>query len=224
MAEIEILWRDDDLLFVNKPAGLPSQSTHDKNRPNLLSVVEKQTGERLFLHHRLDKDTSGVMVLGRTSRVNKGLTDIFRDHKISKTYWALAKKIAPPGISKISSSGFLVDNFVAPVRGPKQKLMRMVQVKSGGWRAITEFRLIQELNFGLLVEAKPTTGRTHQIRIHLAGLKQPILGDTLYGGKSSEVPRLMLHAKELRLPHPITAREITVEAPLPKDFQTLISS
>jgi 23S rRNA-/tRNA-specific pseudouridylate synthase len=100
--------------------------------------------------------------------------------------------------------------------------MRMVRVKSGGWVAETHFRLQESYSDCDLIEAWPQTGRTHQIRVHLAFEKRPILGDHLYGGRSNKVPRLLLHARTLAFAHPVTKAEIKIEAPLPADFESIL--
>jgi RluA family pseudouridine synthase len=224
MNPLQILFEDEDLIAVNKPAGLPSQGTVDPRRPHVISVLKQQmpTGREFFLHHRLDKDTSGVLLLGKSKRANAPLTEIFREHQIEKIYWAVSLRKNATSEKGPQAVQFEVQDHLAPVRGAGKQLMRMVQVKKGGWAAETYFRTLQESKDFFLFEARPITGRTHQIRVHLAGLKLPIAGDFLYGGKSSEVPRLMLHAKTLSLKHPISQEPLTIEAPLPKDFQSLI--
>jgi len=211
-----VLFEDDDLLAISKPPGMLSQQSLDKKRPHVTGWIEKELGLKTFLHHRLDKDTSGVLVLGKSKRVNAGLTEIFREHQLTKIYWALSRPQGPSG-------DFNVINHIAPVRGEGKKLLRMVAVKSGGWRAETHFRCLEENERFHLVEATPVTGRTHQIRVHLAGVKKPIWGDFLYGGKSTAFPRLMLHAKRLSFVHPITKQELHIEAPVPKDFRSFLN-
>ena len=220
---IEILYEDSDIIAIHKPAGIPSQSTPDPRRPHILGLLQKQRPDQIFfLHHRLDKDTSGVMVLGLSPRANPGLTDLFREHRIQKTYHCLClrseKSFTPEG----GIWPLRIQNHLAPVKSGS-KLMRMVVVKKGGWKAETEVKLSQSLAQFDLFEARPLTGRTHQIRVHMAGLFRPIAGDSLYGGKSSEVPRLMLHASSLQLRHPCTGHELLIKAPWPPDFSTLAS-
>ena len=137
---IEVLYQDQDLIFINKPAGLPSQQTIDPRRPHVISELKKQFPEiKFYLHHRLDKDTSGVLVLSKSERVNSALTDIFRQHQIEKEYLALTKKT-----KSIADKNWTVKNFMAPVRESNKKLMRMVVVKKGGWSAETHFELLDE--------------------------------------------------------------------------------
>ena len=218
--EIPVLYEDEFILAVSKPPGLPTQAGHDPRRPNLYTLLQEQRGEKLFLHHRLDKDTSGVLLLGRHPRANKGLTDLFREHRLQKTYWALAKKSAKDPIDELQEC--TVTDHLAPVRGTTKQLMRMVKVKSGGWKAETHFRKLESLKAADLWEARPLTGRTHQIRVHLSGLGRPIFGDFLYGGKSAEVPRLCLHAKALDITHPVTGEPLHLEDVIPTDFQSLL--
>lgn len=227
MSPIQVLYEDNDIIAINKSAGLLSQGTPDPNRPHVVSVLKKQfmnSGQKevdLYLHHRLDKDTSGVLLLGKSQRANAPLTEIFRQHQIQKTYLALSlrKNIS---INFDQQQEFKVENHLAPVRGTNKQLMRMVPVNKGGWRAETHFRCLEIFSNFYLMEAKPITGRTHQIRVHLAGEKLPIAGDNLYGGKSTAVPRLLLHAKTLSLNHPITGEALVIEASLPKDFNSVL--
>lgn len=246
---IPILYEDQDILVVDKPAGLATQSGHDKSSNNLFSILQKSRDETLFLHHRLDKDTSGVIILGRSTRSNKGLTDLFRDKKIEKTYLAIASNknalnLESPYLETLNTNNTLspiqptfrwkIIDHLAPAKNhpsknnPSQKKqMRMVRVRSGGWQAETHFTLIKKFNDFDLIEAKPQTGRTHQIRVHLAFEKIPILGDRLYGGTGYiahlKIPRLMLHAKCIEFKHPVTQKPLNIEAPIPDDFAKLIN-
>lgn len=216
---IDIIYQDEDILVINKPPGLPSQPTPDPKRASVLSLLQNQLpNTKIFLHHRLDRDTSGVLLFGINPRANKPLTNIFRDHQIEKTYLALAK--INPSIP--CPEQWTVVNHMAPVKDHRQKIMRMVLVNKGGWRAETHFKLLRTVKDFCYVEAKPVTGRTHQIRVHLACDKRPILGDNLYGGKSTLVPRMMLHAHQLQLKHPISGALMEFTAPLPTDFQKIL--
>lgn len=227
MANIPILFEDEDIIAVDKPAGVLSQATPDPNRPHIVSILKQQIGPQnsqlpeLYLHHRLDKDTSGVLILGKSKRANAPLTEIFREHQIQKTYVALSLR-KENSRNLETSPRFTVENHLAPVRGNNKQLMRMVTVNKGGWKAQTHFQVLETFKDFYLIEAKPVTGRTHQIRVHLAGEKLPIAGDFLYGGKSTQVPRLLLHAQTLSFLHPITKKELLIEAPLPKDFKSIL--
>ncbi len=225
-----ILFEDDDLIVVNKPPGLPTQPTLDEARANLYAIVKKYLGERdalaqpyLGLHHRLDRDTSGVILFTKRTSANAGVAKLFSEHLAEKTYWALSAR--PAGRVR---DQWRVDNFLAPDRGGEGKARRnrYRSVRSGGDRALTDFRLLEDLGSALLVEAKPRTGRTHQIRVHLSEDGMPILGDETYGVRADRAalaPRLMLHAASLTFPHPIHQTTVTVSAPIPKDFNECLA-
>jgi 23S rRNA pseudouridine1911/1915/1917 synthase len=228
--ELPILYRDGQLLAVDKPAGLPSHPTV-AGRVNALSLVsELLQGEgegTPILLHRLDADTTGVLLFALTDAANRELSRQFAEREIEKTYLALVAGNPP--------DSFHVRDFLKPgVRG------RTVAVASGGQPAETIFRTLKTNNPPLakggaggvaLVEARPKTGRTHQIRAHLAGEGCPLLGDTLYGGprlvgtggERIHIRRHLLHAFRLSFRHPATGRETTIEAPLPADFGAVLN-
>lgn len=229
--ELPILFRDEQLLAVDKPAGLPSHPTV-AGRINALSMVtDLLRGDgKIFppiLLHRLDADTTGVLLFALTNAANRELSRQFAEREVEKIYLALVAGIPPDSIS--------VNNFLKPgVRG------RTVAVASGGQPAETVFRTLKMNNPPLakggaggvaLVEARPKTGRTHQIRAHLAGEGFPLLGDTLYGGprlvtvggERIHIHRHLLHAFRLSFRHPATGREMTIEAPLPADFNAVLN-
>jgi RluA family pseudouridine synthase len=211
--DLEILFEDEFLLAINKPPGLPSQPTVDRKRDDLFTLIKKQMkSEQIFLHHRLDRDTSGVILLSKSKKANAPLTEMFRQHQFIKIYWALAKSQ-----SKNQNSWEIQNHLIA--RRKDGRSVKMFRTESGGDFAHTIFRKLEASAEVDLIEAQPLTGRTHQIRVHLLHSGASILGDSLYGGKDSRVPRLMLHAKSLRFPHPISGIEILIEAPLPADFE-----
>lgn len=214
---LPVLFEDEFLIAINKPAGLPSQPTVDKRRPDLYTLLKKQkNSDQIFLHHRLDKDTSGVILLSKSKKANGPLTEMFRQHHFKKIYWALTK-----AETELPESWEIKNHLVA--RRKDSKSLKMFRTESGGDFAHTLFKQLTKSQEAYLIEAQPLTGRTHQIRVHLLHSKAPILGDSLYGGKDSRVPRLMLHARTLSFPHPITQKEVAVEAPLAADFQSLLA-
>ena len=225
-----ILFEDDDLIVIDKPPGLPSQPTVDEARDNLLAALTRFLSARdriakpyVGVHHRLDRDTSGVVLFSKLPRVNAALAQMFSNHQVLKTYQAIT--VAPePGLRNKLEAQWTVKNHLGKV-GSKSKRAMYGPVQSNGLLAETSFRVIAEHRRGVWIEAVPRTGRTHQIRVHLAGCGLPILGDDLYDAENTfdagdaRVPRLMLHAAELKFPHPITRREICVRSPLPDDFK-----
>lgn len=213
-----ILFEDDYFLIAEKPSGLPSQPTVDKRRPDFFTGLKKQLKEErgtnfyLGLHHRLDRDTSGLMIFTKNKEANEPLSLLFKNHEIQKTYVCLTKMHKCP-------DQWEVKNHLAEVRDPVLKKMKMKSVRSGGDKAHTLFRKLQAFPKGLLIEAKPLTGRMHQIRVHLAENGLGIFGDDIYPGpKKPEAPRLMLHAQRLEWTHPFTQEAMSIECALPEDF------
>ncbi|MNK01155.1 Ribosomal large subunit pseudouridine synthase C [compost metagenome] len=214
----KILFEDEYFLAADKPAGLPSQATLDKNRPSFFTALQKQLqNERgpdfyLGLHHRLDQGTSGVMIFAKSKAANTPLADLFKKHQIQKTYIAISKKFrcSPQWQSK---------NFLDEAPRTNKERARMIPVKSGGQLAITDFRMLEDLPQGIIIEAKPLTGRMHQIRAHLSERGLGIFGDDLYASAKTPVaPRLMLHAHRLEFRHPFTGEDMKIESPLPEDM------
>jgi RluA family pseudouridine synthase len=214
----KILFEDDYFLAADKPAGLPCQATVDKTRPSFFTELHKQLkAERgddtyLALHHRLDRDTSGVMIFAKAKAANTPLADLFKEHRIQKTYVCFTKK-AP----KVTS--WEVKNFLAEAPRTNKERAKMIAVNSGGLPAHTHFEIIEKLLKGFFILARPKTGRMHQIRVHLSGEGYGIFGDDLYPCPTvPPPPRLMLHAESLEFIHPFTQEKIFIESPLPQDM------
>jgi 23S rRNA pseudouridine1911/1915/1917 synthase len=207
---LPILYEDDDCIVINKPVGV---LTHSKGAFNpeatvatfLRQRVADMDGERAGIVHRLDRATSGVMICAKTSEALSFLQKQFSQRKVKKKYIAIV-------------SGHLVNEHAVidmPIeRNPKKP--QTFRVGANGKQAKTEYQVLETNDKLSLLELSPTTGRTHQLRVHLNHLGHPILGDTLYGGKPAE--RLFLHARELEITLP--NRERTVfSAPLPVQFK-----
>jgi RluA family pseudouridine synthase len=219
MSKERILYEDDYLIAVDKPAGLPTQPTLDEARDNLFASVRKFLSARdsapqayVGLHHRLDRDTSGVVLFTKNPAANPGVSRLFAEHLAVKTYQALAQKPARP-----LSQSWTVKNYLG-VTSRQGKRKKFGSVRSGGDFAHTDFKVLEDIKSSLWIEAKPRTGRTHQIRVHLAESGMAILGDLTYGSPASVAPRLMLHAVNLTFPHPISNLEVSIGSPLPEDF------
>jgi 23S rRNA pseudouridine1911/1915/1917 synthase len=195
-----------------KPAGIPSGPTRDAARIHAATLAEEVTGRSLTLLHRLDKDTSGVLLFAKTRVFAAALLKAFRDREVGKTYLALVPG-RPQGTFEVSC-------HLREGEGG-----RMLVVRSGGMKAETTFRTLAAKAGYALVEARPKTGRTHQIRVHLAQADHPILGDSTYGGAAEvgdePVLRHMLHAWALEFQHPNLGTRVRVEAPPPEDFRQL---
>ncbi|RPI33608.1 MAG: RluA family pseudouridine synthase [Chloroflexota bacterium] len=226
-----VLWSDEALLVINKPAGLASlPDGYDPKAPHVKSVLAA-THDPLYIVHRLDKDTSGVLVLARSLEAHRLLNTEFEKRRVAKTYHALVAG-RPDWTERVMRLPLLPD-------GDRQ---HRTVVDRKGKRAVTVLRLLESLGPYSLIEASPQTGRTHQIRVHLAAAGFPIVGDELYGRgesislsefkldykaeKNPERPliaRLALHAFSLAFEHPITREALYFEAGYPKDLGAVIN-
>ncbi|WP_299439454.1 RluA family pseudouridine synthase [uncultured Rhodospira sp.] len=209
-----ILHQDDWLIAINKPAGLATQGgtglTHHLDA--MLDGLKRHPGEeRPRLVHRLDKDTSGVLLLARSAAAARALTQAFRDRATRKVYWALVAGVPKPRAGTIRAA-------LAKEGGAKGE--RMVWTEDDGKPAVTDYQVVDDAGPVSWLWMEPRTGRTHQLRAHAVVLGTPILGDGKYGGQGAfvggiEVARRMhLHARLLALPHPAGGR-LVIEAPLP---------
>jgi 23S rRNA pseudouridine1911/1915/1917 synthase len=231
---LDILFEDQDLLVVNKPPGLVVHPGAGHRAGTLLNALVhhcpelKDIGEvsRPGLVHRLDKDTSGLLVVAKTALAHTALVAQFQAHAITKQYQALVWGRLPEAEGEI-------DREVG--RHPTARRKMSVHPRRGK-RAVTFWRVLQEFPGPLsLVELSPQTGRTHQLRVHLASMGHPVLGDATYGGGVGRlaghpklqglktlVHRQMLHAWRLGVSHPRTGEKLTWEAPRPEDFGAVV--
>jgi 23S rRNA (cytosine1962-C5)-methyltransferase len=201
-----IIFEDDHLLVINKPAGMNTHAPSHYAGEGIYDWLRHRDPRwaNLATIHRLDKETSGVMVFGKSSLANRSLTQQFAGHEVTKRYLLLTDRILRrPELIVRSSLVRVGDKYVSR------------PVHAGGDLAETRFRLLQSQNQSTLIEAQPVTGRTHQIRVHAAESGFPILGDTLYGGTGAA--RLCLHAHELSFKHPKTGASLMFQAPI--DFE-----
>lgn len=205
-----ILYEDSSLLAYNKEAGIPSQQTPSDAYNNLYAALYRHLkrggngAPYVALHHRLDRETSGVMVFALDPSVNGRLGSAFQHHKVKKDYlaWVAGEPEA--------------DEWVSSEDITRKEGRYRACPKGQGKRAETYFHVLRREEGRTLLLACPRTGRTHQIRLHLEASGYPILGDRLYGKRSTE--RLRLHAYRLRLPHPVTSAELDLRAPLPAEW------
>ncbi len=212
---IEVLFEDEWLVAVNKPSGLPTQQTLDPKRPHLFGEVKAQNGYKyLALHHRLDVGTSGVVIMAKHKGINKDLSNMFKNREFGKIYEFMAYSQSSP------KNQWTIDNHLKKVSKPKA---HMIETKSGGDRAITDFKILEQINSFLQVQATPKTGRMHQIRVHAQQSDLMMIGDRFYAYKSPiQHPRMLLHAKSLTFVHPKSQEEITIDSQLPWNFKTLV--
>ena len=218
---IELAHLDDDVVVVIKPAGLLVHPTVDGEQDTVLSrtgaEIERRTGRhhRVLVVHRLDRDASGVLVLALSHRAAEHLHRQFRAHTVDRRYLVLAR-------------GVLQEERVV-VRGigrPRPEARRAALADGRGRPARTTFRPVEALGQASLVEAELATGRTHQVRVHLAYLGHPVLGDEIYGDPGSDplaAGRLALHAAVLGFVHPITGERLEFSAPLPAELTAAVA-
>lgn len=217
---LPILHEDDDLLVLDKPAGLVTHPAPGHDAGTLVNALLAHCGtlsgiggeQRPGIVHRLDKDTSGCLVVAKNDLAHRGLSAQFADRSTRKTYLALVRGVPRPASGRIEQ----------PIgRHPVHRKKMAVVPPPRGRAARTDYQVRQPLTHtgqpAALVECRLHTGRTHQIRVHLKHLGYPILGDTLYGGPGT-TDRQMLHARTLGFVHPRTGLAVEFRAPLPPDF------
>jgi RluA family pseudouridine synthase len=212
---VTILYQDEFLLAVNKPAGLPTlPDGYQRDAPCLIDLLNQQF-DRVWVVHRLDRDTSGVIVFARTAEVHRALNIAFDSRQIHKVYHAIV--IGTPEWDE-----HLID---LPLRPDGDRRHRTVIDRARGKPALTRVRVLERFAQHTLIEAQPETGRTHQIRVHLAALDLPLAGDGLYGGKDAAalIQRSALHARSIEFTHPVTHEAVALAAPYPDDFASALA-
>jgi len=220
---LDVLYQDDDLIVINKPAGLvvhPGAGQREHTLVNaLLFHFPKLSGiggkERPGIVHRLDKDTTGCLVIARTDQAHRSLSAQFAGRTVEKVYLALVA-------GKLRKTIGTIEEKIG--RHPVHR-QRMSIAASRGRPAKTDYRVLSSSDEMTLVECRLHSGRTHQIRVHLHHLRHPVLGDKVYGGRFARYfPRQMLHAWKLSFRHPRTEDWRQFEAPPPQDFHDAVKS
>jgi 23S rRNA pseudouridine1911/1915/1917 synthase len=218
---LDIIYEDEHLLVVNKPAGMvvhPAPGHPDGTLVNALLahcplIAEAGRRERAGIVHRLDKDTSGVLVVAKHENTLQALHEQFRNRDVEKTYLALVRgRVQPPeGIIEV------------PIGRDPRDRQRMTALPEGKY-ARTRYSVVRPFRKHTLLEAHPYTGRTHQVRVHLSWLGYPVVGDSRYGSRHSRVleGRHFLHAHRLVFTHPATGEEMVFEAPLPAELDDVL--
>lgn len=221
---LDVLYEDDDIIVINKPKGMvvhPANGNPDGTLVNAVMAICKDSlsgigGEiRPGIVHRLDKDTSGVIIVAKNDKAHINLSEQIKNHEVEKTYIALVRGNVPENEATINM----------PI-GRSTKDRKKMAVTKAGKNAVTHFRVLKRHNNYTLLEVKIETGRTHQIRVHMAEIGFPIIGDGVYSNGKNEwgIEGQCLHAKSIKFKHPISHKEMFIEAPLPKYFQDIIDS
>lgn len=226
MAEtLLVRYEDDEVAAVSKPPGLVAHPVGGHSRgaaaPTLADLLAKRwpmvatvgPAERHGLVHRLDKDTSGLVLVAKTARAFDSLTKQFADRRVEKRYVALVEGVPAVPRGRIDAP---VGRHYA--RGEK------MTVHPDGRTAETKYEIAETVGDYALLDVWPSTGRTHQIRVHLAALGHPVAGDTTYGRpqRPAGLGRQFLHAAEIKFTHPVTGRQVRVKDPLPADLQKFL--
>ena len=219
-----IRYQDEHLLVVEKPARVPTQPGKGHLTDTLLNSLFATYGNQLQnlgrqrdfgLLHRLDKDTSGLLIVGLRTVAYDKLREMFLKRTIRKFYWAICGSTpkSDSGIIKLS----IAEGHGNVGTGP----MKLARISKAGKAAVTAYRVLEVSEMACLVECRPVTGRLHQIRVHMEGIGCPILGDTFYGPRRVHFasPRLALHAHRLAFTHPITGQLVDVRTDWPGDLR-----
>ena len=225
-----VRWQDEHLLVVEKASKLVTQPGVGNEGNTLLNGLFARFGQQLQnlgaardfgLVHRLDRDTSGLLAIALTRDAYDGLREQFAGRRVRKFYWALTRKAPanPSGVIRLP-----IEETVR--RKDRYTSVSRAKIASTGKPALTAYRTLQVCPHAALVEARPITGRMHQIRIHLDAIGATVLGDELYGSKSVALrsPRLALHAHRLCFSHPITGAQIDCHSPWPRDLRPVLKT
>ena len=220
---LDVVWEDADCLVINKPKGLvvhPAAGHWDGTLVNALlhhcgAELSGINGEiRPGIVHRIDKDTSGLLIVAKNDFAHQALAEQLQDHSLSRTYEAVVK------------GGFREDEGTvsAPIGRHPVDRKKMAVTEKNSRPAVTHWRVLERFGNYTLVECRLETGRTHQIRVHMAHIHHPLLGDTVYGSPKPELglDSQCLHARELRFRHPRSGEEITVSCPRPDWFEAVL--
>lgn len=221
---VPVIYEDNDIIVVNKPKGMvvhPANGNPDGTLVNAILAMCKDSlsgigGElRPGIVHRLDKDTSGLLIVAKNDKAHISMSEQIKKHEVTKKYVALVRGIVPEDEATIDM----------PIARSKQDRKKMA-VDKDGRNAVTHFKVIKRYNAYTLLDIKIDTGRTHQIRVHMAEIGHPVVGDMVYSNGKNEfgVEGQMLHAKSLDFKHPITGEQMHLEAPLPEYFENVLNN
>ncbi len=219
---IEIVYEDNDIIVVNKPKGLVVHPANGNPDGTLVNAILNICGDSLSgiggekrpgIVHRLDKDTSGLLIVAKNDKAHLNMSEQIKDRKVVKKYVALVKGVIEEDEATINM----------PIGRSKSDRKKMAVDKQGK-EAVTHFKVIKRYNKYTLLDIKIDTGRTHQIRVHMAEIGHPVVGDEVYSNGKNEfgVKGQMLHAKSLDFCHPITGKKLHFEADLPEYFKDVL--
>lgn len=221
--DLDIIYEDEDIIVINKPKGLvvhPGDGHHDDTLVNALVYANKELSnvnglERVGIVHRIDKDTSGLLLVCKNNYAHMFIAEQLQNHSMHREYYALVMGRIEEDNGKIN----------APIARDKTNRMKMCVDPINGREAVTHFTVLKRFEKYTLIDCKLETGRTHQIRVHMEYIKHPVVGDPLYGKNNCGIYNngQLLHAYKLTFVHPTTKKEMTFEAPLPNYFTEVLS-
>ena len=220
---LDIVYEDEDVLVINKPKGMVVHPAPGNPDNTLVNAIMSHCGDRLStintvvrpgIVHRIDKDTSGLLVIAKNDTAHNGLAEQFKVHSIDRVYYAVVKGSFREKTGKID----------APIgRHPTQR-KKMTVTDKNAKHAVTHFKVLEELNGYTLIECRLETGRTHQIRVHMQYIGHTLLGDTLYGDKNKlGIEGQVLHAAVLGFEHPVTKEKMLFRSELPEAFINIVN-
>lgn len=216
---LEVIWEDEVIALINKPAGMVVHPAAGNPDSTLLNALIYRYGGEFFgtgewerngIVHRLDKETSGIMVVAKTLEAHNSLSKQFKKRQVEKFYSAVVRGVLLPMSGTIE----------APIARDKRNRQRY-RVSEEGRESLSEYKVLRHYPKTTLVKLNLITGRTHQLRVHLKHIGFPIVGDTLYGGRNEQLP-MLLHALSIAFNHPITEERLSFRAPLPSTFREFL--
>ena len=219
---LDIVYEDNDIMVINKPSGLtvhPGSGNKDNTLVNGLldytnNLSDVNGDERPGIVHRLDKDTSGLMLVAKSNKAHEILGEYFQNHEVKRKYWALIKGVFPHNTAIID----------APIGRDENNRKKMAVTAKNSKKAVTHLKVLKRYKDYTLVELELETGRTHQIRVHMSYIGYPVVNDPLYNNKNATEFGQFLHSKTIDFIHPITKEEMHFESDLPEYFQNFIDN
>lgn len=218
---LDVVYEDDYLLVINKKSGMvvhPAPGNYEHTLVNALlyrfSLSKGSSNIRPGIVHRIDKDTSGLMMVAKDDKTHDLLSSMIKRKEVTRIYYALVEGVIPNETGTID----------APIGRDPNNRQRMMVTDENAKDAITHFNVLKRFSDKTLIACKLETGRTHQIRVHMAYIHHPIVNDPVYNSHKATAFGQMLHSKQLSFVHPITKESLTFECPLPKEFEEYLSS
>lgn len=209
---LDVAWEDEDIIIINKPAGMATHGRSDRREPTVGAMVAAYLGTSAPFHpvNRLDRGTTGLMCAAKTGYMHERLRRILHTDAFRREYLAICTGVPPEAEGEID----------APIARYNEE--KRFCVREDGAPSLTRYKVLLTWEGRSLLRVRPETGRTHQIRVHMASIGCPLLGDRLYGRLSRELDRPALHSAALTLIHPLTGEMVSVRAPMPEDMRALL--